>query len=146
MEAKELIMVVAAIAGVLISLRKLKVAWTIISVGMLAGIVLWVLGIETIETSVYFGFVALAFLMALFGKGLTPANRFVIALIAAFVFAGEVALFMQWPYEKYLRYAMILPFGIYISALLGKPGISAGKGCITIMAADAAYMFVDTLF
>lgn len=146
MEVKELVMVIAAIAGVLISLRKLQVVWAIISVGMLAGIVLWVLGIETIETSVYFGFIALAFLMALFSKGLAPANRLVIAIIAAFVFAGEVALFMQWPYEIYLRYAMILPVGIYIAALLGKPKISMGIGCITIMAVDAAYMFTDTLF
>lgn len=146
MEAKELIMIAAAIAGVIISLRKLQVVCTVISVGMLAGIVLWVLGIETIETSVYFGFVFLAFLMALFGRDISPQHRWVIAIIAAFVFAGEVALFVQWPFEKYLRYAMFVPVALYVRFLLGKPKNKFGLGCLTVMAVDAAYMFLSTVF
>lgn len=146
MAFKEILMLMAAIVGVLISLRKMHIVCTIISAGMLAGITLWLIGIETIETSVYFGFVFLALLIALFQKGIPVPARWVLGVISAFVFAGEVSLFMQYPFEQYLRYAMIIPVLIYFSALLGRPKVNVGWGCMTIMVVDAAYIFFDAVF
>ncbi|MDZ7776875.1 MAG: hypothetical protein U5L09_15340 [Bacteroidales bacterium] len=146
MNLREAILIIAAIVGVLIELRKLHVSFMIISIGMLAGISLWILGIETVETSIFFGFVLLAFLVAVFQPRIDTGTRWVVAIIAAFVFAGEVSMFMKYPLEQYLRYAMIIPVGVFIAALGGKPKVTKGWGCLTIMAVDAAYIFLETVF
>jgi len=145
MMVKETIMLIAAIAGLVISLRKMQVVCSIISAGMLAGIALWLLGIETIETSFYFGFVFLAFLMSIFGKGIPANNRAAIAIISLFVFLAEVALFMDWSFEQYLRYGMIIPIIVYIVRLNSKHGFKFGLGCATIMTVDATYIFIDSI-
>ncbi len=146
MGPREIILLIGAIIGLLIELRRMSIPFTIVSVGMLSGITLWVLGIETVETSIYFGFILLAFLLALFQPGIELSNRFVLGTISAFVFAGEVALFMRFPLDDYLYYLMVIPVFLYLRALFGKTAIRAGLGCITVMAIDAAYLFIDAVF
>ncbi|MGM0565173.1 MAG: hypothetical protein ACQESX_00325, partial [Bacteroidota bacterium] len=145
MGTREIILLLAAIIGLIIELRKLHVTFTIIATGMLAGITLWAIGIETVETSIYFGFVLLAFLVAIFQRGIELSNRLVIGTISAFVFAAEVAAFMRFPLDEYVFYLMAIPVFLYLRALYGKPVIKTGMGCITVMAVDAAYFFIDAV-
>jgi hypothetical protein len=145
MMVKEIIMLIAAVVGLAISLRKMQVVCTIISSGMLAGIALWLLGVETIETSFYFGFVFLAFLMSIFGQGIPANNRAALAIISLFVFLAEIALFMDWSFEAYLRYGMIIPIIVYIVRLNSRQGFRFGLGCATIMTVDATYIFIDSI-
>mgnify|MGYP000037495244 FL=1 len=143
---KEIILIIASLVGIGIALSKRDILFTIITFGLATGAIIYSLGVVTINISFFVAFALIAFLVGLAQKGIPSSNRIVIVLISGLVVVAEIALYQQWDYLSFIQYAMIIPLIIYVSALVGNPKMERGFSCITIIAADAFAILVNSFF
>lgn len=140
---KEIILGIASLIGIGMALTKRDILCTIITFGLAAGALIYILGVQTINISFFVAFTMVSFLMALAQKGIPSSTRIVIILISGLVILAEVALYQQWANLHFYHYAMILPLIIYFLVLMGNPRIERGFSCLTIISADALAIFLE---
>ena len=137
-------MILAAAFAIFWIIKTKEIIPSIISLGMIAGIILVMLPIETMLMPglyVYNVFVALAFVYGVAKKNLTIVARIVITLMSASIFAYWLWTFNHWHGNTVLM--TIFTLFIVVFGVFSKAKLKNELGFLVILAIDAIAILLE---
>ena len=140
----KIILGIAAIFAIIWAIKTKKTLPTIITLGMVAGIVMTLFATETIKQYgfyVYMGFVALAFVFGLSVKNLKIKARILFALMSASIFVYWLWVLNHWHGNTLLFPIFALLVGIV--AIFSKAKFKKELGIMILLAADAIAIIIE---
>ena len=121
-----------------------KIFPTIITLGMIVGIVLTLFLSKTIQLPgfyLYMGFVALAFIYGLTAKEKKTGTRIIISLMSASIFAYWLWVLNHWHGNAVLLPILVLL--VFVAGIIGKAKLRNELGFLTILAVDAIAIIIE---
>jgi hypothetical protein len=142
----KVLLILAAAFALYWQIKIKKVFPTIITVGMIAGMVMVLLLPDTIRSTgffIYMGFVALAFIYGLTVKEKKIWPRIVISLMSAGIFTYWLWVFTHWHGNEIL--APILTLIVGLAGIVSKVKLKNELGFLVLLAADAFAILIEHL-
>jgi len=139
-----LILILASLFAIYWTWKTKKLFSGIISIGMVLGIGLVLLRVETLQIPgfyVYMAFVALAFVYGLIEKGKSFVTRLTICLLAASMFTYWLWVLNHWHGNTLL--IPIFALLIFVAGLLSNAKLKNEWGFMVIMVADAVAIILE---
>ncbi len=123
-----------------------KILPSIITLGMIVGVLLTLFLSGTVENSglyIYMGFVALAFIYSFVVKETKTGARIVIGLMSASIFTYWLWVVNHWHGNEMLAPILVLLVGF--AAIIGKINLKKELGFLIILSADAMLIIIEHL-
>ena len=134
----------AAAFAFFLTIKTKKTFPTIITLGMIVGIVLALFPSKTIQTPgfyIYMGFVALAFVYGLTVKEKKILTRIILGLMSAPIFAYWLWVLNHWHGNAVLFPIITLLAGV--TGIINKAKLKNELGFLTILAVDAIVILIE---
>lgn len=138
----KIIISLAAVFGIYWTIKTKKPFPSIITMGMIAGIVLVFFPTKTITgLYAYMGFVALAFIYGLVVKGKSIGERIIICLMAASIIAYWLWVLNHWHGNAILFPILTLLVGVV--AIFSRANLKSELGFLVILFVDAIAILIE---
>ena len=134
----------AAVFALFWTIKTKKIFPTIITLGMIVGIVLVLFPSNAIQIPdfyLYMGFVALAFIYGLTAKEKKAGARIIISLMSASIFAYWLWVLNHWHGNTVLLPIFVLL--VFAAGIIGKAKLKNEFGFLIILAVDALAIIIE---